>query len=169
MSVATRLAEAPEGAPPAPENLNWLLARVSHALATETTAALERFSVTPRAHCVLSTALKGTYTQQALADAIGLDKTTMVVAIDALEAQGLAERLPAENDRRARVIKVTPAGKRLVAKGEREVGRIQADVLATLPARERAALIEALSRLADGRLSAPAACEHAPRRRAPRS
>lgn len=156
-------------APAAPSNLNWLLAQVSHALATETTAALERFSVTPRAHCVMSVALTGEYTQKELADAIGLDKTTMVVTIDELEAHGLAERTPSASDRRARVIKVTAAGRKLVAKGEREVDRIQQDVLAGLPADQREALLEALSTLVDGRLSTPAVCERAPRRRATRS
>lgn len=161
---------APDAAtPPAPDSLNWLLAWVSHALATETTAALERFSVTPRGHCVLATALKGEYTQSALATAIGLDKTTMVVTIDELEAHGLAERVPSQHDRRARVIKVTPAGKRMVAKGEREVARIEAEVLDSLPARQRAVLVDALASLASGRLCQPAVCEHAPRRRAPRA
>ena len=155
--------------PPAPEGLNWLLAWASHALAREMTAALERFSVTPRGHCVLSTALKGEYTQGALATAIGLDKTTMVVTIDELEAHGLAERVPSQHDRRARVIRVTPAGKRMVAKGEREMARIEADVLGSLPARQREVLLDALTSLTRGRLAEPASCEHAPRRRAPRA
>jgi len=170
MGVATKPAKSSNGAaPPAPENLNWLLAQASHALATEMTAALERFSVTPRAHCVLSAARNGEYTQKELADAIGLDKTTMVVTIDELEAQGLAKRMPSEKDRRARVIKVTPAGARLVAKGEREIARIQAEVLGSLPARQRTVLLDALLNLVDGRLSTPAVCERAPRRRTPRS
>jgi len=169
MGASVKEAGSETSGPPAPDNLNWLLAWVSHALATETTAALQRFSVTPRGHCVLSTAMRGEYTQTALAATIGLDKTTMVVTIDELEAHGLAERVPSEHDRRARVIKVTPAGKRLVARGEREVARIEADVLGSLPARQRVALVDALSVLAQGRLSEPVACEQAPRRRAPRA
>jgi DNA-binding MarR family transcriptional regulator len=152
-------------APPTPDSLNWLLAWVSHALATETTAALERFNVTPRGHCVLSTALAGEYTQTALASAIGLDKTTMVVTIDELEAAGLAERVPSPTDRRARIISVTKAGEKVVAKGKKVVSEIQDDVLASLPAREREALMSGLSQLVCGRLSTPAACERAPRRR----
>jgi len=167
MDASVKEAGSETSSPPAPDNLNWLLAWVSHALATETTAALQRFSVTPRGHCVLSTAMKGEYTQTALAATIGLDKTTMVVTIDELEAH--AERVPSEHDRRARVIKVTPAGKKLVARGEREVARIEAEVLESLPERQRAALVDALSVLAQGRLSEPVACEQAPRRRAPRA
>lgn len=165
---ATATVEAPTGAAPAPESLTWLCSWVSHALATETTAALERFSVTPRAHCVLSVALQGEYTQSALAAAIGLDKTTMVTTVDDLEAEGLAERVPAAHDRRARVVKVTPAGRRLVAKGEREIARIEDEILGSLAPEARSALVDALATLASGRLCSPARCEKAPRRRAPR-
>src|SRR5215207_3591871 len=114
------------------ENLGWLLATVSHAFTSELTAKLEAVSVSPRAHCVLSTALQGEYSQTALAHAIGLDKTTMVVTIDALEQAGLVERRMSGQDRRARVIEVTKAGRRRVADGERIVERIQEDVLSSL-------------------------------------
>ena len=93
-------------------NLGWLLAQASHALSTEMTAAFEAKGGTPRGFCVLSTALTGEFTQKELADRVGLDKTTMVVTMDALEADGLAERVPSPGDRRARVITVTPAGRR---------------------------------------------------------
>lgn len=169
MPIAVSEARPAIAGPPAPENLGWLLDRVSHALATEIAAALERFSVTARGHCVLATALKGEYTQTALASAIGVDKTTMVATVDELEAHGLAERVPSEHDRRARVIRVTPAGKRLVARGEREIARVEAEVLDTLPKRQRAMLVDALSSLAHGRLCEPALCAQPPRRRAARA
>ena len=167
MAAAPSKTAAPaNGRPPSPDaNLGWLLAQASHTLATELTAALEELSVTPRGHCVLSTALTGEYTQKQLAEAIGLDKTTMVVTLDALEAAGLAERVTSDVDRRAHVIRVTPAGKRLVAQGERVVADVQADVLASLPAREREQFLDALCGLAHGRLSTPTACESVVRRR----
>jgi len=151
--------------PPPDSNLSWLLAQAGHTLTTELTAALEKFSVTPRGHCVLSVALTGEHTQKQLAEAIGLDKTTMVVTIDALEKAGLAERVPSESDRRARVIRVTAAGKRLVAKGDRVVADIHAEVLSSLPARQREQFVAALSTLVHGRLSEPVACERLVRRR----
>ncbi|HEX5909475.1 MAG TPA: MarR family winged helix-turn-helix transcriptional regulator [Thermoleophilaceae bacterium] len=147
-------------------NLGWLLAQASHALSTELTAAFEAAGGTPRGHCVLSTASTGAFTQKELADRIGLDKTTMVVTLDALEATGLARRVPSPHDRRARVIEVTAAGKKAVREGEKVVQRIQEDVLASLPADEREALMEALAKLVCGPLSAPSACERAPRRKA---
>ena len=69
-----------------------------------------------------------------------LDKTTMVVTIDALERAGLAERLPSSTDRRARIIAVTAAGERMVAKAERVVAKIYDDVLSSLPDDQRKAL-----------------------------
>ena len=155
--------------PERPDDLGWLLSTVSHSLATELTAALEDVSVTPRGYCVLSTAQQGEYTQTALAQAIGLDKTTMVVTIDALERAGLVERRTSSTDRRARVIAVTEAGREKVAEGERIVERIQEDVLSALPPESREAFLVALRYLAAERLYAPTACQAPVRRRAPRS
>jgi len=152
--------------PARPEDqLGWLLSTVSHAFTTELTAALEEAAVTPRAHCVLSVALQGEYTQGALAQAIGLDKTTMVVTIDALELAGLVERRTSGTDRRARVIAVTDAGRAKVAEGEALVAEIQAEVLGSLPARQREGLMAALQTLVEGRLCTTAECSHPVRRR----
>ena len=92
-------------------NLCWLLSRAAHTLTTELTAAMEGLGVSPRAQHVLDTALDGEHTQIELARLVGLDKTTMVVTLDELEAKGLAERRPSPTDRRARVIAVTDAGR----------------------------------------------------------
>jgi MarR family transcriptional regulator for hemolysin len=155
--------------PPADEslsdNLCWLLARASHSLTTQLTSAMGDLGVSPRAHCVLSTAMTGEYTQTALAQAVGLDKTTMVVTLDELEAAGLAERRPAAGDRRARIVAVTKAGERKVAQARRIVAGVQADVLASLPAREREQFVASLARLVGDRLAEPAPCQ-APVRRA---
>jgi MarR family transcriptional regulator for hemolysin len=146
-------------------NLSWLLAQASHVMVTEMARAFEDMGVAPRGHCVLSAAQAGEFTQKELADIVGLDKTTMVVTVDELERAGLAERVPSTTDRRARIIRVTPEGKRLVRKGERVVEEIQRDVLASLPERDAEGFMATLERLVEGRLSTPAACSRAPRRR----
>src|SRR3954463_13738048 len=89
---------------PCTSNLCWLLSRASYTLTTELTAALEDLGISPRAHAVLAAAGTGAYTQTELARAGGLDKTTMVVTLDELEAAGVAERRPSPTDRRARVV-----------------------------------------------------------------
>jgi MarR family transcriptional regulator for hemolysin len=146
-------------------NLGWLLGQASHVLSTEMTAAFEARGHTPRGYCVLTAARSGRYTQKELADAVGLDKTTMVVTVDALEREGLARRVPSPEDRRARVIEVTPEGEKAVAEGEELMAAIQEEVLAALPAGGREALLEGLGTLVRDRLSTPAVCQRAPRRR----
>ena len=150
--MATKLrSAATEAAPGAAEclsdNLGWLLARAEHALAAELALALEPLGLSSRRYCVLATALGEDRTQIELANLIGLDKTTMVATVDALEAAGLAERRPSSHDRRARVISVTKAGEAKVREGRKVIDQVQADVLARLPEGERAALLSGLSRL----------------------
>ncbi len=157
-----------ETAQPLTGNLCWLLSRASYTLTTEITAALEGLGISPRAHSVLLAAQTGDHTQTELARMVGLDKTTMVVTLDELEAAGLAERRPSRRDRRARVIAVTEAGARKVAEAEEITERIRADVLSALPDGDREVFVDALSRLVGGRLSEPVACAHPVRRRAPR-
>jgi len=154
-------------APPAPltSDLCWLLSRASHALTTELTAALETKGMSPRAHSVLATAMTGEYTQSEVARMVGLDKTTMVVTLDELEAAGLAERRPSPGDRRVRVIAVTSAGKRKVREAEAIMNQVREDVLSGLAPGDRDVFLRALGSLACGRLSEPVPCEHAVRRR----
>lgn len=136
-------------------DLGLLLAKASHALATAHAAALAEIGITPRAHCVLNKASAGQLTQIQLAELCGLDKTTMVVTVDELEAAGLAERHPSPTDRRARIISVTEAGRRVAAEGQRIVERVQNEVLGVVPAGEREALVSGLARLVDGPLCTP--------------
>jgi MarR family transcriptional regulator, transcriptional regulator for hemolysin len=165
MAIAVK--EPITSTPPQPlaSDLCWLLGRVSHALNTEMTSALESSGISPRDHSVLATATTGDYTQTDLARMVGLDKTTMVVTVDELEAAGLAERRPAPGDRRARVIKVTKAGERKLRDAEAVLDRVREDVLSALPKAERESFLLALGRLACGRLSEPVPCAHTVRRR----
>ena len=115
--------------------------------------------MSPRWHSVLATAMTGEYTQTELARMVGLDKTTMVVTLDELEAAGLAERRPSPSDRRVRVIAATAAGGRKVREAEAVMDRVREDVLSGLPARDRDVFLRVLGSLACGRLSKPVACE----------
>jgi MarR family transcriptional regulator, transcriptional regulator for hemolysin len=146
-------------------DLCWLLSRASHALTTEFTAALEDVGISPRAHSVLATAMTGEFTQTEIARMVGLDKTTMVVTVDELEAAGLAERRPSSSDRRARVIVVTEAGEGMVRDADKVLDRVRNDVLSVLAPDERQVFLKALGTLACGRLAEPVPCAHPVRRR----
>lgn len=153
---------------PLTANLCWLLSRASYNLTTELTAALEAVDMSPRAHEVLIVAASGEHTQTALVQLAGLDKTTLMVTLDQLEEAGLVERKVSSQDRRARVVALTPAGKRKLREADQILDRIRGEVLASLPADERTALVTALQRLVSGRLAAPAKTSKPVRRRAPR-
>ncbi|GAB3679673.1 MarR family winged helix-turn-helix transcriptional regulator [Actinocorallia lasiicapitis] len=146
-------------------DLTFLLMHAAHVLNTELTAALEQLGLMPRGLCVLQVAQDGELTQIQLAERCDLDKTTMVVTLDDLERRGLAERHPSPTDRRARIVKVTDAGRAMVVRGERIVTDIHDEVLDTLPAEEREAFLSALRRLSKGRLASTASCEKTVRRR----
>lgn len=149
-------------------DLGWLLAQTSHGLAVEQTARLESLGIAPRGYCVLQAALAGELTQGEIGQAIGVDKTTMVVTLDSLEEAGLAERIPSKKDRRARVIAITDAGRKKVAEAEKIVDGLYEDVLSELSEEQREVLLGALNQLQCGSLAANSPCQKAPRKRAPR-
>ena len=132
------------------DNLGWLLGQAEHVLAAEMSARLEPLGLSSRRYCVLASAMTGDHTQIELANLIGLDKTTMVVTLDGLEADGLAKRMPSSRDRRVRVVKVTEAGERRVAKARKVIEATQKEMLERLPAAERSALLSGLTRLVCG-------------------
>jgi DNA-binding MarR family transcriptional regulator len=136
-------------------DVSFLLQHTAHVLTTRMTAALAEIGMSPRAHCVLAHAAAAERTQAQIAELSDLDKTTMVVTVDLLERAGLAERVPSATDRRARIIRLTAAGRDAVAAGQRIVDQVHADVLGALPAEERGPFVAALTRLAAGHLSTP--------------
>jgi len=137
------------------EDLTGLLNHAGHVLETMLTAALAEIGLTPRTQCVLLHALEAERTQIQIAELAYLDKTTMVVTVDALERAGLAERRPSSTDRRARIIAVTEAGARVAAEGQRIVDQAHAEALAALPEGEREPFVRALTRLVEGHLATP--------------
>ena len=135
------------------DNLCWLLSRASHSLSAELGEAFGSVGLSPREHMVLSEAARGEHSQIELARAVGLDKTTMVATVDALERAGLAERRASPSDRRTRVIGVTAEGRRRLREAEAIADRVRADVLETLAPDEREAFVRALTRLVGERLN----------------
>jgi MarR family transcriptional regulator for hemolysin len=136
-------------------DLTGLLKHAGHVLETQLTAALAEIGLTPRMQCVLINALEEERTQIQLAEIAYLDKTTMVVTVDALEKAGFAERKPSATDRRARIIAVTKAGAEVAEEGQRIVDRVHAEALAALAAPQRKPFAESLAHLVDDQLATP--------------
>ncbi|WP_406318969.1 MarR family winged helix-turn-helix transcriptional regulator [Streptosporangium sp. NBC_01639] len=137
-------------------DLSFLLDHTSHVLRSRMSAALAEIGLTARMHCVLVHALEEERTQIQLAEIGDMDKTTMVVTVDALEKAGLAERRPSSTDRRARIISVTEEGARVARQSQEIVDRVHREALAALPDDERETLLRAMNRLVTGYLATPA-------------
>lgn len=137
-------------------DLSFLMDHTSHVLRTQMSAALAEIGLTARMHCVLVHALEAERTQIQLAEIGDMDKTTMVVTVDALEQAGLAERRPSSTDRRARIIAVTEEGARVAEQSQVIVDRVHGQALAALPEDEREIFLRAMNRLAAGHLATPA-------------
>ncbi|MFD9910913.1 MarR family winged helix-turn-helix transcriptional regulator [Streptomyces sp. NPDC059063] len=137
-------------------DLSFLLDHTSHVLRTRMAAALAEIGLTARMHCVLVHAIGEERTQAQLAEIGDMDKTTMVVTVDALERAGLAERRPSSQDRRARIIAVTDEGAKVAVRSQEIVDRVHEEALGALPKTDRTALLRALNRLVEGHLATPA-------------
>ncbi len=136
-------------------DLTGFLTHAGHVLETQLSAALAEIGLTLRMQCVLRHALEAERTQIQIAEMAYMDKTTMVVTVDALEKAGYAERKPSATDRRARIIAVTEAGAAIAEEGQRIVDRVHAEALEALAAAQRKPFVEALQTLVDGHLSTP--------------
>jgi DNA-binding MarR family transcriptional regulator len=86
-------------------------------------------------------------TQSRLAQAVGLDRSTLVGVLHALEARGLLERRRGE-DRRTNGLWLTRAGRALVVSLSRRIRVHERRVASRLSASERAQLLALLEKLA---------------------
>jgi len=84
--------------------------------------------------------------QSRLAQAAGLDRSTMVAVLDRLEERRLVERR-AGPDRRTNGLWLTRGGRALLAKLSRRVAEHEARIAARLSPAERAQLVRLLGRL----------------------
>jgi DNA-binding MarR family transcriptional regulator len=85
--------------------------------------------------------------QQQIAQRMGVDRTTMVAIIDALEAKGLIARRPDTEDRRRNVIELTPAGQDMLREGIAASDAAEAELLASLSPEENLQLRNLLARV----------------------
>ncbi|MBI3531254.1 MAG: MarR family transcriptional regulator [Burkholderiales bacterium] len=88
--------------------------------------------------------------QRTLARSIGFDAATIGSVIDRLEVRGLMQRQANPNDRRARLLTLTPDGTQLLRKIEPSMLRAQARMLEPLPAGQRGLFMAMLRQLVEG-------------------
>jgi MarR family transcriptional regulator, temperature-dependent positive regulator of motility len=79
--------------------------------------------------------------QASLAAAISFDRATIGGVVDRLERKGVLQRVVSAQDRRARVLTLTPQGAQLLSACRPVVKGLQVDILAPLSAAERKAFL----------------------------
>jgi DNA-binding MarR family transcriptional regulator len=87
--------------------------------------------------------------QNSLAEWLALDRTTISALVFRLEQQGLIERAVNGADRRARVLRLTPAGKRLHDRVRTKTEIAQERIFSALTPTERRSFVEMLVRVID--------------------
>ena len=85
--------------------------------------------------------------QSDLGKSIGADRSTMVALMDRFEERGLAQRTPAQHDRRAHALRLTPEGQAIMAKLIPAVDQHEQNIAANLTVQEQQQLMDLLSRL----------------------
>jgi DNA-binding MarR family transcriptional regulator len=89
--------------------------------------------------------------QQEAARRLGIDRTTMVALVDALEAKGLVERRPHPEDRRKNLVELTDAGHHTRRHATRATEDAERRFLAALDQDDAKRLKEALRALITAR------------------
>ena len=116
----------------------FLLKRLGYAAKARSLDEYERLGLNPYHHPILSL-LEGSApeTQAEIADALVYDRGTLVGLLDELEEQALVERKRDPVDRRRHLVRITPDGKRTLAKLRALSKRLEDEFLAPLDAEQR--------------------------------
>lgn len=106
------------------------------------------FEITPLQYSLLSAlAVRGTADQTSLAADIALDRTTTTGALKRLAARNLVKRVVSQEDRRARVCKLTSRGTALLGKIESSARHAHRATLGHLTRSEQAIFIGLMQRI----------------------
>jgi DNA-binding MarR family transcriptional regulator len=133
----------------ADEDLGELCARATRRLAKAERPLLEKHGLSMWQYIVLTAlAREPARSQLELSRAIDYDKTRLIALLDELEAAGLITRRPDPDDRRARLVSLTPGGIRRHAAVRRAIRKMEEGVLADLDPTARGLLRSSLRHLA---------------------
>jgi len=115
-----------------------------------TDAALADVGLTARDLGVLRVIAGGeARSQQEVAAVLGVDRTSMVALLDALERRGIVARKPSEHDRRRNVVELTQDGRNLFQRAEQRNTEVEQAFTAALGDAGRAELRRALQAVLD--------------------
>jgi DNA-binding MarR family transcriptional regulator len=129
-------------------DLGALVVRLGRALVAAERPVLAAHDVSMWGYVVLSAlADEPMRTQAALARAIGADKTRIIGTLDELQERALIEREPDPDDRRVRLLRLTPAGRQLYASVRTGIRAVEEELLSGLTPADKRAFLRAMRQL----------------------
>ena len=148
--------EAPAGPErePVPGVHVWLvLAKAARAMAVAATRSVAGMGMCPSDFGALEVLLhKGPLPVNTLGRKLLLTSGSATAAIDRLEKRGLVERRYDPDDRRARIVCLTPPGRRLISKAFAAHAADMEEAVSVLTPPERSALVLSLKKLGKGEI-----------------
>jgi DNA-binding MarR family transcriptional regulator len=131
------------------QRIPFLLSQLGAYIADDAKRRLAPLGVHPRVNAILF-ALAGNdgQSQRQLSARLGVHRNVMVGLIDTLEQQGLVQRRPHPEDRRAFAVTLTEKARDLLPALQEQSDAIEDEVTAGLSPRERAELLRTLQRVA---------------------
>lgn len=147
----------------------FLLSSLGFEIARRFAATLEEFDIEPRQFALLrAISFSEGLSQQALGERLQIPASRMVAIVDDLEQRGLVERRQNPDDRRARALYLTQAGKQLFEQAFAAAVAHQQAVSAPLTDSEREQFAALLTKVAGGLGVTPGAAHSALRTKWPR-
>lgn len=137
---------------PSPRRLPILLRRAWFSLNQAFRRRCAALGLTPDQYTALRTLYEGGrqgMRQSDLVQAMSSDPNTIASLLRRMESCGWIERRREESDRRARRVRLLPAGRRQFFKARRVALALQREVLCSLPANGRENFLAELERVAD--------------------
>jgi len=128
---------------------SWLLSQVSAGAHRRLAEAFGQAGTTGYQYRLLTALAEfGPASQTDLGRRVSLDRSDVAEAVAVLVERGCVTRAPDPADGRRNIVTLTAAGRRLLARLDRTVARVQDSLLAALTASERATLVDLLARVA---------------------
>jgi MarR family transcriptional regulator, 2-MHQ and catechol-resistance regulon repressor len=126
----------------------WVMARSHHALRLLAEKSIVNAGLCLTDFAALEALLhKGPLTISDIQDKVLLASGSMTAAIDRLENCGLVVRKSSSSDRRARIVELTPEGKRVAAAYFEKHARDLEDLMSVLSAKEKRQVYASLKKL----------------------
>jgi DNA-binding MarR family transcriptional regulator len=121
--------------------------QISTALFTEECGPFDLTSVQYAALCAISVNPQVDATR--LSALIAFDRSTIGDVLERLEQKGWIRRTPSVQDKRVKLVQLSPEGTKLLRQVHPAVRRVQERLLAPLSAKDQTTLVRLLSQLAD--------------------